>query len=240
MDFLSVSFPFHFVAGFQFFLSQYTGIFEHADTFRLQIAVEDERHTGFAIQTAFLGLFFPFVTVAVAIEMDGLTNLDVFADNLKDSRNLRFTPFDEFVHIFFEFYQLLGYGGVQGNHGTGTVCFRTYGAELKTVSGEGERTGAVTVGIVNQQFRNLRNIQFHALLAAKAYEIILCTLFNVFQYLRQLFAQEAGNDCGRCFVGTQAVCVRGTGNSGFQQSIVLVDCHQGIHYESDEAQVFFG
>ena len=123
MNFLSVSFPFHFVAGFQFFLSQYTGIFEHADTFWLQIAVEDERYTGFAIQTAFLGLFFPFVTVAVAIEMDGLTNLDVFADNLKDSRNLRFAPFNEFVHIFFEFYQLLGYGGVQGNHGAGTVCF---------------------------------------------------------------------------------------------------------------------
>ena len=80
----------------------------------------------------------------------GVPHLDVFADNFKDSRNLRFTPFDEFVHIFFEFYQLLGYGGVQSNHGTGTVCFRTYGAELKTVSGEGERTGAVTVGIVNQ------------------------------------------------------------------------------------------
>ena len=68
-------------------------------------------------------------------------------DSLKDSRNLGFASFDEFVHIFFEFYQLLGYGGVQGNHGTGAVCFRTYGAELKTVSGEGERTGAVTVGI---------------------------------------------------------------------------------------------
>ena len=147
--------------------------------------------------------------------MDGFANLDVFADHIQDSRNLRFTLLDEFVHIFFEFYQLFGYGSVQGNHGAGTVCFRTYGAELKTVSGEGERAGAVTVGIVNQQFRNLRNIQFHALLAAKAYEIILGTLFNVFQYLRQLFAQEAGNDCGRCFVGTQTVCICGTGNGCF-------------------------
>ena len=96
---------------------------EHTDAFGLQIVVEDEGYTGFAVQTAFFGLGFPFVAVAVTVEVNGLAYPDVFADNVEDSRNLRFTPFDEFVHIFFEFYQLLGYGGVQGNHGAGTVCF---------------------------------------------------------------------------------------------------------------------
>lgn len=104
--------------------------------------------------------------------------------------------FNQFVHIFLEFHQLLGKGGVQRNHGTGAVGFGTHGAELEAVAGEGERAGAVAVGIVYHQFRNLRDVQLHALLAAEADEIVLGALFDVFQHLAQLLAQEGRDDTG--------------------------------------------
>lgn len=96
----------------------------------------------------FFGLGFPFVAVAVTVEVNGLAYPDVFADNVEDSRNLRFTLPDKFVYILLEFYQLLGKSGVQGNHGAGTVGFRTYGTKLEAVARKGKRAGTVTVGVV--------------------------------------------------------------------------------------------
>ena len=66
------------------------------------------------------------------------------------------------------------------------------------------------------------------------------TLFDVFQHLAQLLAQEGRDDGRRSFVGTQPVGVRGAGDRGFQQSVVTVYGHQRIHYEGDETQVLFG
>ena len=90
--------------------------------------------------------------------MDGFTNLDVLADNVENGGDFRLTLFNQFVHIFLEFRQLLGKGGIQRNHGTGAVGLGTHGAELEAVAGEGERAGAVAVGIVYHQFRNLRDV----------------------------------------------------------------------------------
>ena len=148
LNFLGIGLPLHFVAGFQFLLRHYAYRLEHTDAFGLQIVVEDEGYTGFAVQTAFFGLGFPFVAVAVTVEVNGLAYPDVFADNVEDSRNLRFTLPDKFVYILLEFYQLLGKSGVQGNHGAGTVGFRTYGTKLEAVARKGKRAGTVTVGVV--------------------------------------------------------------------------------------------
>ena len=78
------------------------------------------------------------------------------------------------------------------------------------------------------------------MLAAEADEVVLSALFDVFQHLAQLLAQEGRDDGRRRFVGTQPVGVRRTGDGGFQQSVVTVYGHQRIHYEGDETQVLFG
>ena len=216
LNFLGIGLPLHFVAGFQFLLRHYAYRLEHTDAFGLQIVVEDERYTGFAVQTAFFGLGFPFVAVAVTVEVNGLAYPDVFTDNVEDSRNLRFTLPDKFVYILLEFYQLLGKSGVQGNHGAGAVGFRTYGTKLEAVARKGKRAGTVSVGVVYHQFGYLRNVQLHALFAAEADEVVLSAFLNMFQYLAQLLAEEAGYDCRRRFVRSQSVGVCGAGDAGFQ------------------------
>ena len=216
LDFLCIGFPFHFVAGFEFFPRHDIYGFEHPDAFGFQVVVEDEGHTGFAIQTAFLGFGFPFVAVTVTVEMDRLAYLDIFTDDVEDGRNLRFALFHKFVYIFLELCQLFGKGGVQGNHGAGAVGFRPYGAKLKAVAGESKRAGAVTVGVVYHQFGNLGNIRFHALLAAEADKVVFGAFLYMFQNLAQLFAEEAGYDCGRCCVCSQPVGICGAGDACLQ------------------------
>ena len=240
LDFLGICFPFHFVAGLEFLLRHDADGLEHPDAFRFQVVVEDDGDTCLAVQTAAGSFGFPLVAVTVAVKVDGFADFDVPADDFKNSGDFRLALFNQFVHIFLEFRQLLGKGGVQRNHGTGAVGFGTHGAELEAVAGKGERAGAVAVGIVYHQFRNLRDVQLHALLAAEADEVVLGTLFNVLQHLAQLLAQEGRDDGGRRLVGTQPVGVRRTGDGGFQQSVVAVYGHQRIHYEGDETQVLFG
>ena len=153
------------------------------DALRFQVVVENDGNTCLAVQTAAGCFGFPFVAVTVAVKVDGFADFDVPADDFEDGGDFRLPLFNQFVHIFLEFHQLLGKGGVQRNHGTGAVGLGTHGAELEAVAGEGERAGAVAVGIVYHQFRNLRDVQLHALLAAEADEVVLGALFDVFQHL---------------------------------------------------------
>ena len=167
LDFLCVSFPFHFIARLQLLAGHHAGGFEHGDARGLQVVVENERAARFAVQTPMGGLRLPFVRVAVAVKTDRLALLDVAADNFNDGGDFRFTLFDERVHVLLEPGKLFGNGRVERNHGTGTVCLRAYGAEFEAIAGEGERRGAVAVGIVNQQFGNLRDVQLHSLFACQ-------------------------------------------------------------------------
>ena len=139
LDFLCVSFPFHFIARLQLLAGHHAGGFEHGDARGLQVVVENERAARFAVQTPAGGLRLPFVRVAVAVKADRLALLDVAADNFDDGGDFRFTLFDERVHILLEPGKLFGNGRVERNHGTGTVCLRAYGAEFEAIAGEGER-----------------------------------------------------------------------------------------------------
>ena len=60
------------------------------------------------------------------------------------------------------------------------------------------------------------------------------------QQFADLLAQETGDNGGGSLVGTQTVSVGGTHDRGFQQTIVLIDTHQGFHHEGDEAEVLLG
>ena len=124
LDFLCVSFPFHFIARLQLLAGHHAGGFEHGDARGLQVVVENERAARFAVQTPVGGLRLPFVRVAVAVKADRLALLDVAADNFDDGGDFRFTLFDERVHVLLEPGKLFGNGRVERNHGTGTVCLR--------------------------------------------------------------------------------------------------------------------
>ena len=144
--FLGVHFPFHLVTGFQFLLRHDTDGLEHPDALRFQVVVENDGNTCLAVQTAAGCFGFPFIAVTVAVKVDGFADFDVPADDFEDGGDFRLPLFNQFVHIFLEFHQLLGKGGVQRNHGTGAVGLGTHSAELEAVAGEGERAGAVAVG----------------------------------------------------------------------------------------------
>ena len=150
LNLLRISFPFHFVTGFQFFLGHYTGSFEHGNCFRFQVIVEDNRNTGFTIQSTTGSFFLPFVTVTVTVEMNGFTFFDISADDFKNGGNFGFSLFNQRIHVLFKLHQLICYGRVQCNHGRSTVCFGTYGTELKAVACESKWRSTVTVCIIDQ------------------------------------------------------------------------------------------
>ena len=93
------------------------------------------------------------------------------------------------IHALLERYEGLSNGTVQGNHGRCTVSLRTYSTELETVTGEGEGRGTVTIGIINEQFRNLRDIHLQALLTTHGEEVLIGSL-DVVEQLANLLAKE--------------------------------------------------
>ena len=114
------------------------------------------------------------------------------------------------VHTFLEVDQSLCDSRIQGNHRTGAVGLATHSTELETVSGEGKWTGAVSVGIVDEQFRNLGDVDFHALLSSHDEEVFFVSLLDVVEQFAHLLAQETRDDSWRSLVGTQSVGVGGT------------------------------
>ena len=70
------------------------------------------------------------------------------------------------VNSFLEVNQSFCHSTIECYHSRCTVGFRTYGTELKAVARERKWRCAVTVGIVNEQFRYFGNVHLHALLAS--------------------------------------------------------------------------
>ena len=141
------------------------------------------------------------------------------------------------INLLLEFYQSFGNGAVQSNHGAGAVGLRTYSTELKAVTCEGEGAGTVTVGIINEQLRNLRNIHLHALFAGKGEYVILIGFLDVIQQFAHLLAQERRDNCWWSFVGAQTMSIGGAHDASLQQAIVLVNTHQGLYNKGGETQV---
>ena len=142
------------------------------------------------------------------------------------------------VHTLLEVNQSLSHSRVEGYHGAGAVSLRTYGTELKAVAGEGERRGAVTVGIVYEQFRYRRDVELQSRLGTDSYAVILGILQMV-ENLCELLAEERADDSRWCLVSTQTVCVGGTHDRGLEQTVMFIYAHQCLHYEGNETQVAY-
>ena len=249
LNLLRIGLPLHLVACLQLLLCHHAETLEHLDALLVKVALEDLRARLLHIESALLGLDDPLVAVAVAVEADGLAGLDVVAQHVDDgvelgavlsAGKLLLKLGNLGVDTLLEVNESLSHGTVQGNHGTGAVSLRTHGAELEAVACKGEGRRAVAVGIVDEQFGNLRDVHLQSLLASHSEDIVHVGLLDVVEQFAHLLAEERRHDGGRCLVGTQTVGVGGTHDAGLQQSVVLIDAHQGLHDERCKAQVLLG
>ncbi len=121
LNLLLISFPLNLVAGFELVFLHDVHVLEHLDGLCVEVTVEDNRARSFAVEAAALCLFLPFVAIAIAIEVDGLANLDVLTYNFEDGADFAFTLGDERVYAGLEVGQGFGYGRVEDNHCAGAV-----------------------------------------------------------------------------------------------------------------------
>ena len=84
---------------------------------------------------------------------------------------------------------------------------------------------------------NLGYVELHALLAGHVEQVVLVALLDVVEKFAELLAQERRDDGRGSLVGAQSVGVGGAHYRGLEQSVVLVNAHEGLHHEGHEAQV---
>ena len=126
---------------------------------------------------------------------------------------------------------------IEGYHGRCTVDAGTWCTELETITSEGKGRGAVTVGIVNNQIGNLGNVDSHTLFALEVEELVGVRLLDMVEQFGELSAQERRDDGRRCLVATQTVLVGSRHDGRLEQSVVLMNSHQCLDNEGDEAQI---
>ena len=249
---LGVDLPLDFVARLQFLLGHDAQALEHLDALLVEIALEDDGAGSLGVEPALGGFGLPLVAVAVAVETDGLADLDVLAKDVDDgvvlgrmagalgilcpARVLEYLRVDAPLEVD----KCLGDGAVEGNHGAGTVGFASHSAKLETVAREGEGAGAVAVGVVDEQLGYLGDVELHALLAVHREEVFLVGFLDVVEQLGELFAEERADDGGGCLVGSQTMGVGGAHDAGLQQPVVAIDAHEGLDDECGEAEVLLG
>ena len=198
LDFLGVGLPLHLVAGLKLLLGHHTQTLEHLYAGIVEITLKDFWTALLNVQTAFLGLENPLVAVAVAVETDGLTSLDILAQHVDDSVELSAvlsaSQFllelrDAGIHTLLKVNQSLGHGTVQGNHSAGTVGLATHGTELKSVTRKGEWRCTVTIGVIDEQLRDFGDIHLQSLLTSHGEEVLIGSL-DVVEQLRNLLTEE--------------------------------------------------
>ena len=102
LDGLHVGFPFHLITGHEFLAVHHLGGFKHTHTRVIKVVLEDPRTRLLHIQSSSRGLLHPFFTVAIAIETDRLTGLDILTQHVEDGRYLIVSLCDLGIHAQFK------------------------------------------------------------------------------------------------------------------------------------------
>ena len=79
-----IGLPFHFITGFELLAVHDLGGFKHLDAGLVEVVLDDLRTRFLYVETTAGSLFYPCLTVAIAVETDGLTGLDVVAQHIED------------------------------------------------------------------------------------------------------------------------------------------------------------
>ena len=128
----------------------------------------------------------------------------------------------------------LGHGSIEHQVGVGDVLLGAAGTELELVAGEGERGGAVAVGVVLHQLGQGISAQVEH--AARGVDGSLA-VDDLLDNLGKLVAQEDGHNRRRSLVGAQTMIVAGRGNGGTQELLIVIDGLDHRGEEDDELQV---
>ena len=111
-------------------------------------------------------------------------------------------------------------------------------AELRTIIALAQFASEPTALNSNREdFRNLRDIQFHPLFPSYGLQVFRFAFTDVLQHGRELRTEEAGYDGRRSLIGAEPVSIAGTYDRRFQKPVVAVDRHQGIDDECDESEI---
>ena len=200
LDSLHIGLPFHLVAGFQFLAVHHLGALEHLDALRVEVVLEDDGAGLLDIESASGCLDDPFVAIAIAIETHGLAGLDVIAEHIEDGGDLVLAFGNLGIDALLEFLQGFGHCRVEGDHGRGAVGGGARCTELETVAGEGKGRRAVAVGIVDDEIRDLGDVDLHALFAFQVKQVFFVAVLNMVEELCELLAEERRDDGWRCLV----------------------------------------
>src|SRR3712207_8034036 len=84
LNLLGVSFPLHFVAGFKLTVAHDVHLFKHRNALCVEIAIETDGTSGFAVESAASSLGFPLLTIAVPVEAYGLTTLYILTNDVNN------------------------------------------------------------------------------------------------------------------------------------------------------------
>ena len=180
----------------------------------------------------------PDAGVAVAVEDHGAVLFDDMLHIVLDGRVEILAAGQVAFQEVGRVTQRVGHDGVQGRDGTGSGLAGAQGAELETVTREGDGAGAVAVAGVRGQGRQGIHAHVHDTAALAVGGIVDTAGTEGFEHFRQLVAQEDGHDGRRGFVGAQTVVVAGAGHSGTQQAAELV--HGTDHGRTEHQELGVG
>ncbi len=181
---------------------QHSDGFKQFHRFPADIGVINQRNTCFAIQSPFLGFFFPLVGIPVPVETDVFTCLDIKAERIVNRLLFLHPGFHFNLDLFFELNQLHGYRSIKSSHCWRTVSRWSNGTKFKTVSREGKRWCAVAVRIVDQHFGNVGYAQPHLLKFIYRNIVVFGAFFNFIENSGNLCSEKNRNNCRRRFIGS--------------------------------------
>ena len=122
--------------------------------------------------------------------MNGLAGFDVLPNDADDGLHGVGALGNELVDALLEVTQCLGYGRIEHDEGCCAVGRRADGTKLESITREGEWARAVAVGVVEQQFRHLGNVERQRLLTREVEEAVVVAFLEGGEQVGELFAKE--------------------------------------------------
>ena len=166
-------------------------------------------------QAALLGFLVPGLGVVVAVEDDRAVLVDDLLEHFLDGGvQLLRVALGLRLQLGGDVVERLGDDRVEDHERAGDGLAGADRAELELVAGEGERAGAVAVArVLRQRRQGVHADRQHAGLL----RLLRAALGDLLEDVRELVAEEDGDDRRRSLVGAEAVVVAGVGDGAAQQ-----------------------